>query len=127
MDTLDEDDKALLLSLVFEHYDLNYPNGSGNRSTHCPVHDDRHASASVNTVTGLWTCYSCQAGGDAYTLIMDKEGVTFTDAARIAQEILDRDGRAVRREPARKSGRGVSSRKGDRPSSRKYRPSWLDG
>jgi hypothetical protein len=29
----------------------------------CEVHDDRNASASVNTLTGLWCCYACGAAG----------------------------------------------------------------
>ena len=122
-----DDEKGELLRLVFEHYDLSYPNGYGNRSIHCPVHDDRNASASVNTGTGLWTCYACDAGGDAYTLIMEKEEVTFVDAARIAQEILDRNGQPIRSGVGGKPRSGVSGRKGDRPNRRKYRPSWLDG
>lgn len=38
-------------------------NPSIERSFRCHVHDDRHASASVNIIKGLWTCYSCGAGG----------------------------------------------------------------
>lgn len=33
------------------------------RSFRCEAHDDRNASASVNTQTGLWCCYACGAAG----------------------------------------------------------------
>lgn len=33
------------------------------RSFRCEHHDDTNASASVNTVTGLWCCYACGAAG----------------------------------------------------------------
>lgn len=39
-------------------------NGYGTeRSFVCHVHDDHTASASVNSVTGLWFCYACGAKG----------------------------------------------------------------
>ena len=39
-------------------------NGWGiERSFVCHVHDDHNASASVNSVTGLWFCYTCHASG----------------------------------------------------------------
>ena len=30
----------------------------------CPAHHDRHASASINTRSGLWYCFSCQEKGN---------------------------------------------------------------
>lgn len=39
-------------------------NGWGiERAFICHVHDDHNASASVNSTTGLWFCYSCHASG----------------------------------------------------------------
>lgn len=45
------------------------------RSFRCEVHDDHNASASVNTVTGLWCCYACGAAGkvDENATIPDAE------------------------------------------------------
>lgn len=34
-----------------------------------PDHDDRHASASINTATGQWKCWSCLKKGNLKTLI----------------------------------------------------------
>jgi hypothetical protein len=40
--------------------------GTGiERSFPCPVHDDRNPSASVNSTTGYWYCYTCGAWGQA--------------------------------------------------------------
>ena len=33
-----------------------------------PGHTDTNPSASLNTKTGLWVCFGCEAGGDIYTL-----------------------------------------------------------
>jgi hypothetical protein len=33
------------------------------RSFQCPAHNDTHASASVNTIKGVWVCYACGAHG----------------------------------------------------------------
>lgn len=33
------------------------------RSFRCPVHNDTHASASVNVIKGVWVCYACGANG----------------------------------------------------------------
>lgn len=33
------------------------------RPFRCPVHDDKHASASVNIAKGVWFCYACHASG----------------------------------------------------------------
>lgn len=122
----EEEQRSILLEAVFDHYDITWPNGAGNRKVLCPVHDDRNASASVNTSTGLWTCFTCGAGGDAYSLIEIKEGVSFHDATRIAQEILDRNGSGVCLSPAGQPSGRVSRGKRDRSPGRKYRPSWMD-
>lgn len=47
------------------------------RSFLCHVHEDRNASASVNSVTGLWYCYTCHAAGrfDLSTMEIDPFGV----------------------------------------------------
>jgi hypothetical protein len=39
------------------------PNSNGEWGMHCPFHDDRRRSASVNFDTGLWYCNACNVGG----------------------------------------------------------------
>jgi DNA primase len=44
------------------------------RPFRCEAHDDHNASASVNSLTGLWVCYACGAAGKA------DENATIPDA-----------------------------------------------
>ena len=120
-------DKSGLLELVFEHYDLTYPNGYGQKTIKCPVHDDANASATVNTEDGVWFCFACSAGGDAYNLIMEREGIGFTDAAVLAQGILDSSGHEIRTGSGGKSRSGVPRKQGSSSKRGGYRPSWMDG
>jgi DNA primase len=122
---LQDDDKSTLLELAFEHYGLNYPTSLGEKSIKCPVHDDSNASASVNTMTGLWTCFACQQGGDAYTLIMEREQIGYRDAATFAENLLNNSSREVHRGTDRKPSTGVSRGKRNKSGSSTYRPSWL--
>jgi putative DNA primase/helicase len=46
----------------------------------CPVHEDQHASCSVNTSTGLWNCKACGAKGPVFDLYMAARGVDFATA-----------------------------------------------
>jgi DNA primase len=46
----------------------------------CPVHEDQHASCSVNTSTGLWNCKACGAKGAVFDLYMAARGVDFSTA-----------------------------------------------
>ena len=39
------------------------PKGEG--LAHCPLHEDKHASLSVNRQRGLWFCHACADGGTA--------------------------------------------------------------
>lgn len=39
----------------------------------CPVHDDHNPSASINSITGLWFCYSCGAKGKYDTTVIDSD------------------------------------------------------
>ena len=94
--SLNEDERVELLQAVFDHYGLKYPSKSGQSSILCPVHDDRRPSASVNTTSGLWTCYACGVSGDGFTIIEQREGVGFADANKIAKGILGRSDFGVR-------------------------------
>jgi DNA primase len=46
----------------------------------CPFHDERTPSFSVDPAEKLYYCFGCQAGGDVFTFIKEKEGVEFRDA-----------------------------------------------
>lgn len=125
MDGLGVSADAELMEAVFLHYGLRWPRGYGDVSICCPVHDDRHASASVNTSKGLFNCHACGAAGDAHNLVMAREGVEFVDAKRLVEEIARASGLNVSGDVRGQSGRGVHGRSGDRPERSRYVPSWI--
>lgn len=52
------------------------PNSQGEWGLHCPLHDDRRRSASVNFKSGLWYCNACDVGGTVRDLVkqLEREG-----------------------------------------------------
>lgn len=48
---------------LLTHRDGKVHRGGREIKFRCPVHDDRHPSASYNREHGVWTCYACDAGG----------------------------------------------------------------
>jgi DNA primase len=52
----------------------------------CPFHDDRRPSMQVNTERQIWKCWVCDIGGDVFSFLMKKEGVTFPEALRMLAE-----------------------------------------
>lgn len=53
----------------------------------CPFHDDHHPSLRVDPSKGLYRCFSCGAGGDAFRFVQEKEGCGFGEAIRICADI----------------------------------------
>jgi DNA primase len=46
----------------------------------CPFHDERTPSFGVNADEKVYHCFGCQASGDAFTFLMETEGLDFTAA-----------------------------------------------
>jgi DNA primase len=46
----------------------------------CPFHDERTPSFGVNPYEKVYHCFGCQASGDAFTFVMETEGLDFTGA-----------------------------------------------
>lgn len=68
---------------VLSHYGLDIDRATSWGdwvSVRCPFHEDRHASASVNLVKGLFVCHACDMRGDSIELVMEQEGLTFGKA-----------------------------------------------
>jgi DNA primase len=49
----------------------------------CPFHEDRNPSFSVSADIGRYKCWSCGASGDAFTWVMQTQGVEFREALEI--------------------------------------------
>ena len=70
----------------------------------CPFHDDRKPSMQVNPDRQSWKCWVCDIGGDVFSFVMKKEGVSFPEALRM---LAERAGIQIE-EPKSRSGRGGS-------------------
>ncbi|MCE7873173.1 toprim domain-containing protein [bacterium CPR1] len=54
----------------------------------CPFHDDSTASMSVDPEKNLWHCFGCQKGGDLFTFLRERDGLTHAQAVQAAQAML---------------------------------------
>ncbi len=53
----------------------------------CPFHGESTPSFSVSTDKQIFHCFGCGAGGNVFTFLMEKDGLTFQEAAvRLAQK-----------------------------------------
>lgn len=52
----------------------------------CPWHDDRRPSLMVNTARQTWRCWVCDIGGDVFSFVMKRDGVSFPEALRMLAE-----------------------------------------
>ena len=76
------------LTDVLELYGVHVTGLHGNRQILCPVVDESVPSCSVNLDKGRLNCFGCGFQGDAYTLIMTKEGIDFAGALAFARSNL---------------------------------------
>jgi DNA primase len=64
----------------------------------CPFHDERTPSFGINPAEKVYHCFGCQASGDAFTFVMETEGVDFkaalellADRYKVTLELEDED------------------------------------
>ena len=108
---------------VLEHYEWELPpERPGQLNVKCHEHGDKRASASLNYDLGVVYCHACGFGGDAIKIIMEKEGVGFGEAVRIAETITGTSHGSVSREP--QSSSSLPSAQRDKRADRKYVPTW---
>ena len=72
----------------------------------CPFHEERTPSFSVDAAEKLYHCFGCQAGGDVFGFVQEKEGIGFPEAVELlAQRFgveLEREREDPRAEEARR-------------------------
>jgi DNA primase len=61
----------------------------------CPFHDERTPSFKVNPRDKLYYCFGCEASGDVYRFVEEKEGLSFPDAV---ESLAERYGVELERE-----------------------------
>jgi DNA primase len=96
-----------LIDLVSTRTELRRA-GPGRYMGRCPFHEERSPSFSVDTGKGLYHCFGCGVGGDAYKFVMETEGLDFNGALeslarRVGIELTveDEDPAAAERRMAR--------------------------
>ena len=62
----------------------------------CPFHPEKTPSFTVSAEKGMYYCFGCQAGGNAFTFLMEHEKIEFPDAVRslgqrVGVEVPDRE------------------------------------
>src|SRR4029453_1901044 len=71
-------DTADMVEIVSAHTDLRR---QGVRySGLCPFHDERTPSFSVDPVKKVYYCFGCEASGDIFRFVEEKEGLDFPQA-----------------------------------------------
>ncbi|WP_305044519.1 CHC2 zinc finger domain-containing protein [Geoalkalibacter sp.] len=85
-------DRVNVAGLVAELFDRRTPAGRDQVLVCCPVHDEAHASCSINTASGLWNCKACGAAGNLFDLLAAVWGCDFAAAL---DELEDRAGIAT--------------------------------
>jgi DNA primase len=56
----------------------------------CPFHDDHIPSFTVDKERQLYHCFGCGAGGDVFTLVMEKENMTFEESVEYLYKNIER-------------------------------------
>src|SRR6187549_602798 len=53
----------------------------------CPFHDEKTPSFSVSPSKGFYKCFGCGKGGNAFTFLMEMEGLNFPEAVQRVAEM----------------------------------------
>ncbi|WP_299293985.1 CHC2 zinc finger domain-containing protein [uncultured Tateyamaria sp.] len=100
---------ALSFHDVLTHYEIDHPTGTAQVKIHCPFHDDRTPSCSINLTGKKFNCFGCDAQGNLLDFIILMEGGDTDDhtaryaAAETAVGIMGRDLKEFGRASAPKS------------------------
>jgi len=75
-------DAVDMIDLVSSRTELR--KAGANRLTGlCPFHEERTPSFGINPLEKVYYCFGCQAKGDAFTFVMETEGVDFKGALEL--------------------------------------------
>ena len=100
-------DAVDMVDLVSSRVELK--RAGANRLTGlCPFHDERSPSFGINPSEKVYHCFGCQASGDAFTFVMETEGLDFkgalehlADRYKVTLELEDEDPQAAERRKRR--------------------------
>jgi hypothetical protein len=66
--------------------------GTTEKRIRCPVHQDNHPSCDLDHDLNLWHCKACDAGGDVFSLLEQRDGLSRAEALK---ELANRAGVAL--------------------------------
>lgn len=85
-------DRIGLADVVQEHVSVKR---RGNRLVGlCPFHSEKTPSFTVSADLGLFKCFGCGKGGDLFTFVQEREGISFVEALEL---LADRVGVTIQR------------------------------
>ena len=70
-----------IVDVIGAHVDLK-PAGHGRFTGLCPFHGEKTPSFSVNRDRQMYYCFGCEKSGDAYTFLIEHEGLPFVEAVK---------------------------------------------
>jgi DNA primase len=83
-----------IVALVSQYLTLK-KTGHDSLSGLCPFHQEKTASFSVSPAKGVFYCFGCGEGGDAFKFVQQTEGLEFQEAVEL---LAERSGVQVERE-----------------------------
>lgn len=96
---------VLLLQRWFPEWEPPKHTSAKWQATKCPFHGDEMASASISRQLNAFNCFACGVKGDLVKLIREREGLTYSAAKRLAEEVSSGSDTNVSDPVQRKSGR----------------------
>jgi DNA primase len=78
-------DRADLVRLIEPYAPLKKK--GANWMACCPFHQEKTPSFSVNPSKGFYKCFGCGKGGNAFTFLMEMEGLNFPEAVQRVAEL----------------------------------------
>jgi DNA primase len=102
---------ADMVEIVSAYTDLRR---SGERFTGlCPFHEERTPSFSVDPREKLYYCFGCEAGGDVFRFVQEKEGFGFGEAVEVLAERYGVEMEREREDPRAEEARRRRARLGE--------------
>jgi DNA primase len=75
-----------LVALIGESVGLQAKGGGREYVGLCPFHEDKNPSLTVSPERQRYKCWSCGAGGDCFSFVMEREGLGFREALEMLAE-----------------------------------------
>ncbi|SFK34321.1 DNA primase [Marinilactibacillus piezotolerans] len=80
-------EKSDIVNVVSQYVQLK--KSGQNHFAHCPFHEDKTPSFSVNEKKQIFHCFSCGRGGNVFSFLQEMEGISFPEAVIKSAEIAD--------------------------------------